>query len=186
MAMGLLWQSLQWDSRLAHPWPDRAFWVIGSCWLVGIAVVLGIVECTRTWCSPNQWLLAAGWTWTLGAVAVSWWLVGASYLWIIPATLTGVALVVWPAQWSSKSAGVAIVLALSVGWIWLPTEPLFYDAIGFKLPSVHIIRWTMVASALAPLFAHLTSADRRVLLVFCAIGWIACTAVIIGMPLPAN
>lgn len=158
MGFGL---ALNWGLRIdgvfENPWPLSPLPVQASFWFLGLTALGGF----SFLCGPRlnwRWsMLGTGLVWSALAFTTALQTPGASYLFIAPLLTTAVA--TWFSLWPSdtglyqKAAFVSCVMALSAGLIWLPLERLFYDAVGFRMNFVLIIRVGLLTSVLIPLVA---------------------------------
>ncbi len=161
IALGLFLDfGMKLDGQFENPWPYvplpriLAFWFSAAA-LAGVfrRVVEG---------DPRQIFFAVWFSWTVLLLLSSLFAAGASYLFLIPCTfaVVGVSVAV---GWSTRSIAkqrTAMIFAAVLGWIgvcivWLPMEPLYYDALGFRLNLFLIARVTLVCSALLPVIACL-------------------------------
>ncbi len=161
----LLSVGFSFDDRFELAWPESPIPIALAFWFLAVAAIGFLSSVFR---APNtlvQVSCGVVLLWTILATVSSVVMTGASYLFIVPAismsVLSVVALLLEkPGQ--NLLSNVAIIVALLVVCVvWLPTEFLFYDVIGFKtvaLPAVGrvmllpIVRVTIVLSALVPLF----------------------------------
>ena len=150
-------RGLRLDGVFENPWPLSPFPVQASFWFLGVTLIGGFsILCMHRldW----RWsFLGTGVIWAALAFTTSLQTPGASYLFIVPLLVTAVAALL--SRWSErtgmyqKAAFVSCVLALAVALIWLPLERLFYDAVGFRMNIVLIIRVSLVTTVLIPLMA---------------------------------
>ncbi|MGI9517940.1 MAG: M28 family peptidase [Pirellulaceae bacterium] len=172
---GLLLQfGLSLDGALDSPWPNWPLPLILSWWLLGLVVLLGL----GWWLADrigwqDVWLGVWG-LWATVAVVSSVLLNGASYLWIVPLLITGVfallATLFGQPRWSIVAVLVSSTLAVAI--IWLPMEPLFYDAVGFNLNSVLIGRVALSLLAFLPLIVATNRRVVSVLLLVALAAWV--------------
>ena len=72
------------------------------------------------------------------------YLPGASYLFIVPALVAVVSQFVLRNLLKMSLGVVSGLSMVAVGVIWIPMEPLFYDAVGFRLNQILILRVAVV------------------------------------------
>lgn len=143
--------ALAFDGAFDTPWPERPWFVPFSFFGLGLTAVIAtgwaaqrFVSAEATWAST--WLI-----WSGCAITLSITTPGASYLFIVPALVAGITgmcfrnanTICWPAA----------IAALTCGFIWLPMEALFYDALGFKPLGIKllVLRSTIVCFTALPM-----------------------------------
>ncbi|HMO15192.1 MAG TPA: M28 family peptidase [Pirellulaceae bacterium] len=135
------------DGFLDSPWPFRPVPILLTFWLVGLLVSIGC-GCVL-FRGAAEATFASVW---LGWLVLLWlttlFVAGASYLFLVPCVIAGIAAVL-PLSMNIKSQIAWVGATL----IWLPMEPLFYDAVGFSLNLALIARVVVVMSALFPVIA---------------------------------
>ena len=158
------------DNRLATPWPRRPLFLILAVWLAALAVTCGLVALSEKRLRLDTTSVAlVGFAVAL-AVLTSFLLPGASHLFLIPATAgaLGLLLVDVSGLWRKRTpvTGQAplldgsgptrwrwVLLALlpiAMGLVWLPVEPLIYDAMGFRFKPLLPLRTATVVATLVP------------------------------------
>jgi hypothetical protein len=90
-------------------------------------------------------------TWLVAALLTSIYLPGASYLFIVPALVAVVSQFVLCNLLKISMGVVSGLSIVAVGVIWIPMEPLFYDAVGFRINQILILRVTVVMTVIWPL-----------------------------------
>lgn len=158
----LLQLTVRWDDRLAHPWPQFPFPLMAGFWFACLAVVAAIcLAADKRLNSQSAWI-ANTIAWTTLAMAASVWVNGASYLFVVPVAISSslgcLAIAFTKRDSQNTMAFIAAVTAISVGVIWLPTERMFYDGVGFKMPLLMLFRIAAVTSTLPCVLAM---ASRR-------------------------
>jgi len=141
-----LFESLKWQGYFSPPWPDWPlplwilFWsmVAVTAWAVGqMAVRWGLQSALYT----VVWSLWLGVLWLVSLYAP-----GASHLFLIPALWA--VLVGWLPGLGAATRG--FLAWLGVAGLWLPLEPLYYDALGFMFRDVLVLRLLLVGLAFLP------------------------------------
>jgi len=145
VALLLTYQSLKWQDYFSPPWPKQplplllVFWVIAG----GLALTFARLMWHR---ARDVYLLVGG-----GAVGLMWlsiyFVPGASYLFMGPALGAGLGGVLF----STRPTAAALVFWFSMAALWLPLEPLFYDALGFMNREVLVVRLLLLTMAAYPL-----------------------------------
>ena len=152
------------DGILDSLWPVQPIPIQMTFWAFGLTVVLAI-----GWLFRNKMSWRATWfsvwlTWSVLAVGSSLMLVGASHLFIVPLLCTGVAslMAIFVGGHSSHRQAIFVSCAglIGIGLIWMPLERLFYDAVGFRMNQLLILRMSLMLTSLLPL---LTLISRRAL-----------------------
>ena len=162
------------DGRLDNPWPANPLPMVLSFWLIGLvtasAVSLGLARfTTATACWLLVWL-----AWWLAALSISLYLPGASYLFVLPLLMAMVSQMVL-GYWLKCSLGTIVALTVVLaGLLWLPMEALFYDAVGFRLNQVLVIRVVVVMTMIWPLLVWTRSRVVGWTLITGAVLWIGC------------
>ncbi|MCH2181194.1 MAG: M20/M25/M40 family metallo-hydrolase [Mariniblastus sp.] len=139
------------DGQLDNPWPINPLPIVLSFWLVGLvtasALSLGLARfSTTTGCWLMVWL-----AWWVAALLTSLYLPGASYLFVLPVLVAVVSQMILGHWWKCSLGVVSAFTVVVVGLLWLPMEALFYDAIGFRLNQVLIIRVVVLMTVIWPL-----------------------------------
>lgn len=168
------------DGVFENPWPLSPFPLQASFWCLGVAVLGGIGLLIGNRLDWRWSFLGIGLVWSVLAVATSVQAPGSSYLFIVPLLFAAVATLISRGSAQTglyqKAAFVSCIFALATGLIWLPLERLFYDAVGFRMNLVLIIRVGLVTSVLVPL-ASLTPIKALVRLTSLAfLSWIILVA----------
>jgi hypothetical protein len=136
--------SLQWQDRFSPPWPNYPVPLMLEFWVVSIGLAL-----TCGWLLHRQWneaYLLLSLLWLVLLWVTSLYVPGASYLFLFPAL--GHALGAWVVD---RTPALAATLAwASVAVLWLPLEPLFYDALGFMNRDILLGRLLLLNVGLLP------------------------------------
>lgn len=180
LVVGLVGLILYWilqlakmDDQLANPWPKNPWpWMLGL-WCIGFAMVAAVTIVIERWSNKNrsERNLFAYRTMSISlflfvalTLLTSQYVVGASYLFLVP-SLVGALLATLVAMtgltkstWSVGS--LAVMFAIGVGAIWLPLEPLFYDAIGLKFSIAVVGRISIVLISVLPLMCLASHRQR--------------------------
>ena len=143
--------ALAFDGVFDHPWPDFPWPVPIAIYLVALTAGAAVAWLAVPHVHPKAAWTAVWILWGGLAVLVSCFVDGACHLFIIPvfaAGLSGVAFrktqsLHWPAA----------IGAICCGFMWLPLEALFHDALGFTpLGSLLIVfRAIIVCTTILPL-----------------------------------
>ena len=163
-AVGYLIQlGVRQDPRLSNPWPLQPVPVLLGFWFAGVAIVCAMSLTFSKWLIPLAVWNATCMVWLLLASASSVMVTGASHLFVAPIFVaTGLSLL--GCGTGRRGLIAAMVLTpIAVGFIWLPMERLFYDAVGFKMPLVMLFRISMLS---ALLLGPLALAGNRVRFAF--------------------
>ena len=142
---------LRHDGRLDNPWPTNPLPIVLSFWIVGLVAVSALGLGLARFTTPlGAWILV-WFAWWLVALFTSLYLPGASYLFVLPVLIAGICQIVL-GQWLRCSpATVNAIAVVAVGLLWLPMEALFYDAVGFRLNQILVLRVLIVMTAIWPL-----------------------------------
>jgi hypothetical protein len=104
-----------------------------------------------------EWGHAIGLVWITISLLLAVFLPGASYLFLVPATLLVLGTLLGKClPGDRKQQFVFATWLCAVGVVWIPLAPLFYDALGFRFVWVVAAQATIVTSALIPLAATLS------------------------------
>ncbi len=142
---------LRHDGRLDNPWPTNPMPIVLSFWMVGLVTVSALGLGLARFTTPLAAWLLVWFAWWLVALFASLYLPGASYLFVLPVLIAGICQIVL-GQWLRCSPGtVNAVGVVAVGLLWLPMEALFYDAVGFRLNQILILRVLVVMTVVWPL-----------------------------------
>lgn len=169
----LLQATVRWDDRLAHPWPQHPFPMMAGFWAASLAIVAAIcLSMDKRLCSESAWIANAT-AWTVLAIVASIWINGASYLFVAPVLATAV-LGMTSSFFTKRHSGnamsfIASMTAISVGFIWLPTERMFYDGVGFKMPLLMLVRVAAVTSTLPCLLALASRKNKLAFMIVMAV-----------------
>ena len=94
--------------------------------------------------------------WSVLAAMCSYYLIGASYLFIVPiviASIGSLVIVVFSKHFIEFKIKWLILLSVgAAALIWLPLEQSLYDAVGFSMNILLIIRVAFLSSILIPVF----------------------------------
>ncbi|MEM7453688.1 MAG: M20/M25/M40 family metallo-hydrolase [Planctomycetota bacterium] len=175
---------LQTESRFQEPWPASPVPIAMSFWLLMLSVafafcsfVLPRTSATSTW--------IAVWTgWTIAAVGSTIVAGGASYLFIVPAFVAWVGRFVFVDLLKQNIGIVALVSSATAAVFWLPMSFAFYDALGFKLTIVIVIRAALLGSTILPVLmtARLETRRKSVWLFVAAFAVVLVTAWLMNPP----
>ena len=133
---------------MSNPWPRQPVPILLGYWFAGFAIVGALALAFSKWLNPNSAWYALCVIWLLLALVCSVMATGASHLFIAPMiAATGFSLI---SCWSGQRGLVATIVftAFVVGVIWLPMERLFYDAVGFKMALIMLLRISMLSAVL--------------------------------------
>ncbi len=155
---------LRLDAALDTNWPDQPVPIQSSFWLLGLAGLLALAWLASPRLNWSSLWFAVWLVWSVLALTTAVLIPGASYLFIVPLLGTSLAILmvffVGESHLQRQAVFVSCCGVLSVGLIWMPIERIFYDAVGFGMNTVLIVRVAIAWTALLPVMA-LTS--RRVL-----------------------
>lgn len=176
-ALWSLGQLLEMDTSLQTPWPHAAFSLLLCYWLAGLAMTCAIARMVGERVGSGAWVAAMGLIWSAIALWLTWQWVGASYLFLVPATIlvvgAGIASV-------SRRPAWAVLAVVATGWVvglmWLPNEALFYDALGFRYPLAIAIRIVPVVTIGLPLLAGQSGQRVWTLAACLLLGMVGCAA----------
>lgn len=169
---------LQKTPSLELSWPLRGGWVHLSIFLAAALGWLLVSRLTQRWLSDRLGLASLIGPWVAVGGLLCWQVPGGSFLVIAPLWLSAatiaVATVFRKAQWAPA------LWLLACGLIWIPLEPMFYDALGMGATPIFAIRMAWLASCMLPWFTVLT--ERGVWASFILLGgtWLITTIVAIG------
>ena len=139
------------DGRLDNPWPQYPLPMILSFWLLGLVTAAALsLGLGRLGTPSSHWLIVC-FTWLVAALLTSIYLPGASYLFIVPALVAVVSQFVLRNLLKISMGVVSGLSIVAVGVIWIPMEPLFYDAVGFRINQILILRVAVVMTVIWPL-----------------------------------
>lgn len=136
--------SLQWQDHFSPPWPNYPLPLLLVFWVVSIGLLLAcgwLLQRRRT-----EIYLLMSFVWLALLWLTSIYVPGASYLFLLPAL--GHALGAWVVD---RAPVLAATLAwASIALLWLPLEPLFYDALGFMNRDILLGRLFLLHIGLLP------------------------------------
>ncbi len=90
-------------------------------------------------------------SWFVVSVPTIIFLVGGSYLFVVPLLISSLlAIPIAMFGRSRRFEWLLFVFAVSVGLFWLPLERMFYDGVGFQMQAILIGRVLLVTSTLIP------------------------------------
>lgn len=142
---------LRHDGRLDNPWPTNPLPIVLSFWIVGLVAVSALGLGLARFTTPlGAWILV-WFAWWLVALFTSLYLPGASYLFVLPVLIAGICQIVLGRCLRCSPATVNAFAVVAVGLLWLPMEALFYDAVGFRLNQILVLRVLIVMTAIWPL-----------------------------------
>lgn len=148
----ILNKTLAFDGAFDHPWPNYPWFVPFSFFGFGLTAVAAIAWFVKPLSSAKAaW--ASTWSiWAAMAIFVSIASQGASYLFIVPALAAGIIGICF--RKANSMCCPAAIGALVCGFIWLPMEALFFDALGFRPLGVNLlmVRATIVCFTTLPVF----------------------------------
>ena len=136
--------SLQWQDHFSPPWPNYPVPLLLVFWVVSIGLLLAcgwLLQYQRT---EVYLLLSLLWLALLWLSSI--YVPGASYLFLLPAA--GHAAGAWVVARAPIIA--ATVAWVSIAILWLPLEPLFYDALGFMNRDILLARLLLLHLGLLP------------------------------------
>jgi hypothetical protein len=140
-----------WAGALPSPWVAWSAPLILLSWLVPVTVYLALLWLTNLFVDDaTDWLTVWG-LWTLIALALSIFVPGASFLFLLPAIVAGaVGVVAIPA----KRTLIAAIAPLGVAaLLWFPLLEVWYAAMGTQALPLLAALVALFASAALPLLA---------------------------------
>ena len=149
----MIQKAVRLDENLAHPWPLNPIPQLIGHWLLGLAVVGGIAIAVSRRTEARFYLTSFCILWLTFSLLTSILVVGASHLFLVPMLMTTAILLLTLWFWPTGMQFCLVVAAISVGIIWIPLGPIFYDAVGFRMPVVMMARISIVSSSLLGLLA---------------------------------
>jgi hypothetical protein len=160
----LIGQAMGFDGTFDVPWPQFAWPVPLAFYLITLTIcgaiawgVRGRVSAWGVW--SGTWLV-----WAALTVAVASKVDGASYLFIIPLLAAGGTGVICLRQ--NAPLWAAAIGPIVCGFLWLPMEALFFDALGFKPLGIILlaVRSTLVGITVLPVFLNCNRKQQELLL----------------------
>jgi hypothetical protein len=142
---------LQRFGGLRAPWPAHGLPGQAAFWLLALAVAVAAAG----WFSRAGFcgLWSGGWlVWSLLGLVTALLLPGASYLFLVPALVAGLAGLLLPGGGGARFAAVAVP-ALVAGALWFPLLILFYDGLGSPVLWLLGTLLAIVLTAILPLGA---------------------------------
>ena len=134
------------QERFRPPWVDCPELVSLSFWSFGVTAAIWL----SSWINVDEekcWFVT-WFCWSLIAVLVSSFVVGASYLFLIPPLAAWVIRLMF--SWVSSSIS-NILSTILAALIWMPIGVLFYEAMGFSMNGVLMFRIAFMISTLLPI-----------------------------------
>ncbi len=128
----------------AHPLP-----LLAGYWLCAVTVLCFMNGSLLAGVSANTSMMSVLMIWSTLAITTAGVFNGGSYLFVVP-VLVGGWLTLLFCRFQSSTAWLAMLFPIAVGIIWLPLESLFYDAVGFRMPVLNVVRTALVTSSLIP------------------------------------
>jgi hypothetical protein len=128
---------------LRAPWPAHGHYAVAAYWLLALAFVAAASGWFRRAGLFGLWIGA----WGLFGLVTAILLPGASYLFLVPALVAGLAGLALPGR-SGGAVWAAILPALAAGVVWFPILALLYDGLG---SGALFLIGALVAIALTPL-----------------------------------
>ena len=175
--------TLRRDGRFDDLWPEYPLPLILSFWFSGLLMAAALALFLQRAATPQShwsvvWLL-----WLAFSFLSSVYVTGASYLFIVPVLLAVLVqfVLVGLARISFGWGGMLSLLAAGV--VWLPLELLFYDAVGFRLNLVLLVRVTLLMTVLWPLLCWTRIVVLWRLLAISAVLLIGCLAGSVLLPM---
>ncbi len=156
---------LERDGAMENRFPDNPLPVELTFWLFGLVAILSISFAFQRWISARHSWFGCWLIWGTLCLATSWFFTGGSYLFVLPALfagLAGVVSVVLKSQWASAFA--MVIPAAVAGILWLPSEQIFYDAVGFSMNLILIFRVAILLVCLLPVAFAMTGRAKTYLL----------------------
>ncbi len=125
---------------------ELGYWSVAIC---AIYVCVWLAE--QSGLENHIWLVVIV-LWSILGLLVTLNIAGACYLFIMP-LLTTALLSIVPAFIFKRSfqTWVFFIFAVSVGFFWLPMERMFYDAVGFRINLLLVVRIALVTTAIFPI-----------------------------------
>jgi hypothetical protein len=133
---------------LRVPWPARPFPTEATFWFLACTVALASVGWVRRAGFAGLWVGVWLW-WGLAALLLSLSLPGASYLFIVPLVVAGLAGLALPGGETGRAIAT-ILPAVAAGLLWFPILVPLYEGLGAVLPVVVALA-ALVALAISPL-----------------------------------
>ena len=143
---------LRLEDRLQTTWLDYPEPIAFSFWILAIGMAALVFSLTSNHDEAKTWKLVWG-VWAVIAAASSVYVPGACYLFVIPMAFAAmIRILFWALNLNLNMANslTAAITAL----LWVPIGILFYDAVGFSILPVTLIRILFVASTLFPILAN--------------------------------
>ena len=152
MALFSVHAGLKSSDALGPGWVNDAVLVELSYWTLSICAIYTCVWLAEQTALESFLWLTVVCLWAVLGLIVILTVPGACYLFIVPLLVTFILSLV-PALLYRKSATswCLLVLAVSIGFLWLPMERMFYDAIGFKLNLLLVVRIAIVTTSIFPI-----------------------------------
>ncbi len=166
---------LQKSPSLELSWPLRGGWVHVSIFLSAALGWLLVSRLTSRWFWDRIGLASLITLWLIVGVLLCWQVPGGSFLVIAPLWCSGVAIVA--VTIGLRRDWAPAIWVLSCGLIWVPFEPMFYDALGMGTTAIFALRLAWLASCFLPWFTMLT---ERAAWLCCGLlggGWLITTFV---------
>jgi hypothetical protein len=138
---------------LRAPWPAHGQYAVAAFWLLALALVAEAGSWFQRAGFFGLWL-GAWLVWGLLSVVTAILLPGASYLFLVPVLVAGLAGLTLPGRMGEQTA---ILPALAAGVVWFPILTLLYDGLGSG--ALFLIA-ALVAVALTPLLPLAGTAGR--------------------------
>lgn len=183
LVFGIL-QLLPLNDRFATTWPPFVGQVQVGLWLSAIATVTAF----SLWLQPRSIHLPIysyrsaqvhlGILVVLAVLAAAY-VPGGSYVFLVPiiGMLTTQLMTIFRGKATESGFFVGtclLVAAASNAVIWFPLEPLFLDAVGFRIPAANAIRIGLISLCLIPASYLATSTCRFRIALAMSVGAVAC------------
>ena len=139
-----------------------AIWLMVILWTVALVHVwirrFKLASMWEMWCGIWIW-------WAVIGLLVALLMPGASYLAVVPALFAGLFGIIGLRLKVGGSRHAELIVPLLsllvVACLWVPMEPLFYDAFGFDTSIYLVAQVAMVAAALMPILVSTGHKGRR-------------------------
>ena len=139
------------DGDFKSPWPEAPFSLLMAYWTSALVALIVLIRVVQIRIRLADWTHAIGLVWIVIAVLLAVFLPGASYLFLVPATVMIFGVILLRFLPSAQAPFIfLLVWTIAVGVVWIPMQPLFYDALGFRFSIVVAILASIVTSTLLP------------------------------------
>lgn len=172
MAIGFEWL-LRTQERLDSAWPENGRHYLLAIWMVGTATAVALAMLSQRFGVRSDHVsnraVDAPWSywfwWLVMSIAVMVWLPGGSYLWLVPLSAILIGSILDRAMGDHRFTIASALFAMTALMVWIPVEPLFYDAIGFRFPGASGVRVALVTTTAIPVVQRAPAIARGVLFI---------------------